>query len=196
MPAYGRQCSTERAAETPKVGISRVLVKASPAFGRRRLLKNHGLYCFCPRVVLPEQSHVLLTLKQKTKVLCSLTGHWRPTTEDPEILREQIEIEFEQKATSNKQIVRQWLTWFRGPPHRILKLVESGLTPRREQRLRGRVYLPTTPPSEPKLRLCRHAAGCRLLPVCDVGAGMPPLPVQRTFCSVPGGGPIDLQQNR
>ena len=35
-------------AETPKVGISRALVKASPAFGRRRLLKKHGLYCFCP----------------------------------------------------------------------------------------------------------------------------------------------------
>ena len=28
--------------------ISRVLVKASPAFGRRRLLKKHGLYCFSP----------------------------------------------------------------------------------------------------------------------------------------------------
>ena len=56
----------------------------------------------------------------------------RPTTGDPEILREQSEIEFEQRATSNKQIVRQWLTWFRRAPHRILKLVESGLTLRRE----------------------------------------------------------------
>ena len=38
--SHARQCSVERAAETPKVGISRVLVKASPAFGRRPLLKN------------------------------------------------------------------------------------------------------------------------------------------------------------
>ena len=34
------------------MGISRVLVKASPAFGRRRLLKKHGLFLFLPRVVL------------------------------------------------------------------------------------------------------------------------------------------------
>ena len=47
----GRHCSTERAAETPKVGISRVLVKASPAFGRRRLVKTRTIL-FLPRVVL------------------------------------------------------------------------------------------------------------------------------------------------
>ena len=35
--------------ETQKVGIRRVLVKASPAFGRRRLLKKKTLtFCFCP----------------------------------------------------------------------------------------------------------------------------------------------------
>ena len=29
-------------------GLGQNLVKASPAFGQRRLLKKHGLYCFCP----------------------------------------------------------------------------------------------------------------------------------------------------
>ena len=37
------------AAETPKVGVSRVLVKASPAFGRRRLHKNTDSFVFAPR---------------------------------------------------------------------------------------------------------------------------------------------------
>ena len=34
------------------MGISRVLVKASPAFGRRHLLKKHGQNCFCPALFL------------------------------------------------------------------------------------------------------------------------------------------------
>ena len=41
-----------KAADTPKVGTSRVLVKASPAFGRRCLLKKTRTFLFLPRVVL------------------------------------------------------------------------------------------------------------------------------------------------
>ena len=48
LPA-GRQCSAERRAEPPKVGISRVLVKASPAFGRRRFYTDTDCTVFARR---------------------------------------------------------------------------------------------------------------------------------------------------
>ena len=49
-----RRCLVGKPAETPKVGISRVCVKASPAFGRRRLLTNTDCFVFAHRGLFQE----------------------------------------------------------------------------------------------------------------------------------------------
>ena len=50
--AEGPQCSAERPAETPKVGMCRVCVKASRAFGPRRLHTNTVNIVFARVVVV------------------------------------------------------------------------------------------------------------------------------------------------
>ena len=63
LVAFGRRCLVGRPAQTPKVDISRVCVKASPAFGRRHLHTNTDNIVLAQRGLVEEKKKEKKTKK-------------------------------------------------------------------------------------------------------------------------------------